>query len=38
MKIRNELWEKKKKDFVTKKMNILKEAILENAKAEHFKE
>jgi hypothetical protein len=38
MKLRNEAWEKKKKDFITKKMNILKEVILDAAKTEHFKE
>jgi len=34
MKKRNEEWETKKKEFVTAKMNELKEKILNHAKAE----
>lgn len=38
LKIRHELWANKKKEFINKKMNILKDIILEAAKAELFKE
>ena len=38
MKLRQEIWGQKKLEFVHKKMNILKDVILEAAKAELFKE